>query len=63
MKAVQYEPCEHRHGCGLVGSHRDSYDTPCPDCAADIESERRALRIIAIVLLVVMVLGFVLRLS
>lgn len=34
----QYEPCEHRHGSGLMGTYVDHYSTPCPVCAQLEES-------------------------
>ncbi len=31
----QYEPCEHRHGSGLMGvPEPDGYTTPCHHCEA-----------------------------
>ena len=31
----QYEPCEHRHGSGLMGVQApEYYDTPCKHCEA-----------------------------
>lgn len=43
MTYKQYEPCEHRHGSGLMGTYVDHYSTPCPTCAEIEESSLLAL--------------------
>jgi hypothetical protein len=50
VSAPQYEPCEHRHGSGLMGVEApEYYDTPCQHCA---EAERFTSWLVAIVLVV-----------
>ena len=52
----QFEPCEHRHGSGLMGTYVDHYSTPCPLCAAADTNTVNAAKVAFVLLLVVIAL-------
>jgi hypothetical protein len=52
----QYEPCEHRHGSGLMGVDApEYYDTPCEHCE---EADKFLVRLIVCVLAIALLVAW-----